>query len=441
MALTPDLQPMADRLEAWVIAKAKWKTERASRKGMYTYLLTRCAQGETFVPPLSREAVITHLLNKWYDYDVLQSAIDDALTSDIQVIGDETTILRRNGVNFASTEAKFASDQALEAFVERQLQGTPYTFSLSDPITDAILPDGYRMNVIGGPSTRYTVVDEAGQIVTKPCTIVTIRKPIYPFTLDDLVTLGTMNAQMRQYFSLMQRLGDSFLIAGGVGSAKTTLMNALTGDIPDGYKNLFIEELPEMTPLCRWAIRLTDRTHNAEGRGMITMMRNLVNSFRMDAENEFIGEVRTPEIAHLFLRMSLSVKRQTGTTFHAHIGFDHAIEGILQRFLLEASAGAGAHTSVLHTASLMADKIRHLIAMREVRVQGQRFLRVTAIGEIIGFDATRRALQWVPVVAYDFETQDFVFYGVSPTMAKRAHLDGHVCDLPTTDRVCEWIVQ
>lgn len=440
MALTPDLQPLADRLEAWVIADAKGKTERSSRKGMYTDLLTCCAKEETFVPPPAREAVITHLLNKWYDYDVLQSAIDDALVSDIQVIGQVTTILRRNGVNFASAEATFASDQALEAFIERQLQGTPYTFSLSDPITDAMLPDGYRMNVIGGPSTRYTVVDEAGQIVTKPCTIVTIRKPIYPFTLDDLVTLGTIDAPMRQYFSLMQRLGDSFLIAGGVGSAKTTLMNALTGDIPEGYKNLFIEELPEMTPLCRWAIRLTDRTQNTEGRGLITMMRNLVNSFRMDAENAFIGEVRTPEIAHLFLRMSLSVKRQTGTTFHAHIGFDHAIEGILQRFLLEASAGGGAHTSIVHTASLMADKIRHLIAMREVRVQGQRFLRVTEVGEIVGFDALRRVLRYVPVSVYDFEAQDWVFHGVSTAMAKRAALEGHACALQTTDVVREFFV-
>ena len=441
MALTLELQPFADRLEAFVVSDPKWKTERASRKVMYTYLLTHCAQGHTFVPPLHREAVITHLLNKWYDYDVLQPAMDDALTSDIQVIGDSATILRRNGVNLDSTEATFASDKALEEFVERQLEGTPYSFSLSDPITDAILPDGYRMNVIGGPSTRYTVQDEAGQIITKPCTIVTIRKPIYPFTLDDLVTLGSMNDDIRRYFRVMQQIGDSFLIAGGVGSAKTTLMNALTGDIPDGYKNIFIEELPEMTPLCRWAIRLTDRTHNAEGRGMITMMRNLVNSFRMDAENEYIGEVRTPEIAHLFLRMSLSVKRQTGTTFHAHIGFDHAVEGVLQRFLLEATEGAGAHASTLNTASLMTDKIRHIITMREVKVAGERFIRVTAIGEIVGFDAVKRALRWAPIVEYDFDQQDWVFYGVSSDLAKRARFEGVPCALAVTDEVREYSVQ
>jgi len=366
--------------------------------------------------------------------------MDDALTSDIQVIGDSATILRRNGVNLDSIEATFANEKALEEFVERQLEGTPYSFSLSDPITDAILPDGYRMNVIGGPSTRYTVQDEAGQIITKPCTIVTIRKPIYPFTLDDLVTLGSMNDDIRSYFRVMQQLGDSFLIAGGVGSAKTTLMNALTGDIPDGYKNIFIEELPEMTPLCRWAIRLTDRTHNAEGRGMITMMRNLVNSFRMDAENEYIGEVRTPEIAHLFLRMSLSVKRQTGTTFHAHIGFDHAVPGVLQRFLLEATEGAGAYASMLNMASLMANKIRHIITMREVKVAGERFIRVTAIGEIVGFDAVKRALRWTPIVEYDYDQQDWVFYGVSPDLAKRARFEGVPCALAVTDEVREYSV-
>lgn len=425
MTIDNILQGYINTLKSFVLNDSKISGAGVTRKEMYTYLYTKCVEQGTFVPAEYREKVISSLLNSWYTYDVLQGAMDDPYVSDVHVIGT-TTIVKRNGSNYESTESRFPSEDALMEFIARKLENTPYAYSLAYPITDAILPDGSRVNIIGGPSTRYTVRDEDERIITEPRTIVTIRKPIYPFSMDDLIRLQMLDEETRAFFKLMMQLGDSFIIAGGVGSGKTTLMNALTGDIPKGLLSIFVEELPEMTPLTDWCIRLTDRSQNVEGKGRLDMATNIINTLRMDNDNGYIGEVRTAQIAHLFLRMSLLVKRQTGTTFHSHIGHKNNVEGVLTRFILEATEGAGAQASYLNTASRMADKIRHIVTTRDTK-HGKR---VTEIGEIIGFDFTERALLWQPVLTYDFFKDKFCFHGVTEGMVDRARVEGIDVTLP-----------
>ncbi|WDL96492.1 ATPase, T2SS/T4P/T4SS family [Alicyclobacillus sp. ALC3] len=414
-----------EQLKTVVVHHSRLRQPGMTRTDMYAFLYRLCAEPDTFVPVESREKVITILLNTWFRFDVLQSVMEDPLVTDVHVIGT-TTLVQRNGRKFEVPDAHFASEFSLGEFIDRQLDGTPYLYSQSDPLTDAILRGGYRMNVVGGPGTRYTIRDDEGRIVTVPRTIVSIRKPIYPFNLDDLVSLGLLNADTRAFVRLMMQLGDSFIVSGGVGSGKTTLMNAMTGDIPNGQLNLIIEELPEMAPLCEWAIRLTDRAENHEGKGRIDMARNLINSLRMNADNEYIGEVRYADIAYLFLRMSLIVRRQTGTTFHSHVGLHSGVEGVLTRFLLEAADGAKSRASYLNMAGMMGDKIRFVFTLRDTRF-GKR---ITEIGEILGFDFTERALRWQPIMTYDATTDTFHFHGVTDAMRERAGVEGIEVTLP-----------
>jgi pilus assembly protein CpaF len=417
-----------EQLKAVVVNHPRLQQPGLTRTDMHAFLYRLCAEPDTFVPAEHREEVITNLLNTWFRFDVLQSVMEDPLVTDVHVIGT-TTLVQRNGKKFEHPQAHFSSEVALGEFIDRQLDGTPYVYGQSDPLADAILRGGYRMNVVGGPGTRYTVRDEEGRIVTEPRTIVSIRKPIYPFSLDDLVALGLMNADTRAFIRLMMHLGDSFIVSGGVGSGKTTLMNAMTGDIPTGQLNLVIEELPEMAPLCEWAIRLTDRAENHEGKGRIDMARNLINSLRMNADNEFIGEVRSAEIAYLFLRMSLIVRRQTGTTFHSHVGLNAGVEGVLTRFLLEAADGAPSRSSYLNIAGMMGDKIRFVFTLRDTRF-GKR---ITEIGEILGFDFEEHALRWQPIMTYDATMDRFHFHGITDVMRERVSVKGIEVTLPRNE--------
>src|SRR5579875_3157680 len=156
--MTDPTQSYVERLKQLVLDDPQIGAHGMTRREMYTYLYTKSVDRNSpmFIPPEYREKVISTLLNIWYTYDVLQTAMDDLYVSDVHVIGT-TTILKRRGRNYESTESKFVSEEALQEFISRKLENTPYSYSLADPITDAILPDGYRMNIIGGPSTRYTV--------------------------------------------------------------------------------------------------------------------------------------------------------------------------------------------------------------------------------------------------------------------------------------------
>ncbi|WP_241717114.1 ATPase, T2SS/T4P/T4SS family, partial [Sulfoacidibacillus ferrooxidans] len=263
------LQTYQEKLYQAVLHHPVYGKSAHARSELYTFLLTQATEPATFVPVSQREAVISSLLNAWYSYDAIQSAIDDPLVTDIHVMGDRT-VLRKEGRLMESTESRFANDDRLVEFVKRKLEKTPFSYSLADPVTDAMLPEGYRLNVIGGQNTGYSVVGDDHRIET--ATMATIRKPIMPFRMEQLIRLGMMNQELADLVKGMAIVGDSFVIAGGVGSGKTTLLNALT-EYMDGYINCAIEEMGEMVPLSNWWIRLTDRMGNAQGIGAITMER------------------------------------------------------------------------------------------------------------------------------------------------------------------------
>lgn len=389
------------------------------RDSMHAYLL-RVATEALRVPDAVRTDVIEELLNDWYDFGPLQSAMDDSYVTDITVVGPFETILKRADVgNYASAECRFASEEEIRAFLDRKFDGSPYHFSLAMPMTDGILPGGARINVVGGPSTRWTV-REGDRIYTEPCTIVSIRKPLYPFTLLHLRELGMFDRAIEDYLRLVVQLGDAYVVCGGVSSGKTTLLNAMTGVIPKGQKTVIVEEQAEMTPLCPWALRLTDRESNNEHVGTITMAMNIKNSLRMDADNLIVGEARDATIVHQFIRSLLLVKRMGATTFHTHVDIDNPIPMALMRLLLEATEGRGREARMMQSASLVSGALRHVITTRDTA----RGKRITEIGEIVGLDYEADALLWQPVFRYDFRHDVWQGFGVSAGLRERAAVAG-----------------
>ncbi|MHB1681237.1 MAG: ATPase, T2SS/T4P/T4SS family [Bacilli bacterium] len=415
MTLEQDEQKtMRETLRQAVLAHPIYGKERRPRVELYTYLVTKVAEPDTFVPVPLRERLISSLLNQWYAFDALQLLIDDPLVTDIHAMADRT-VYRKEGRLYESTEATFDSDSDLVKFIERKLEGTPYEYKLTRPLSDAMLPEGYRMNVIGGPSTGYSeIVDETHRIV--PATVVTIRKPILAFSLEELHRIGVMDREILSFLLLMMDLGDSFLIAGGVGSAKTTLLNALTAFMA-GYWNVIIEEMGEMAPLIdRWFVRLTDRLPNAQGMGGITMEDNMMNTLRMDADNVILGEMRWPKTVWLFIRLLMLTKRQVSTSFHTNTDVDRGVHHVLQRLVLEGTSGSLGLSGPYNTASLIADNLRVIVTMASV--QGKP--RITEIGYLVDFE--EQAIRWCKVAEWNYEAERFVFHGVPENLVRRARV-------------------
>ncbi|AEJ43645.1 CpaF family protein [Alicyclobacillus acidocaldarius] len=411
------------KLMAEIRRRQEWWRDLPPRRAAYAYLGK--IAGELGIPPNYREYVITMALNDMYSYGKIQHLIDDPLVSDIQIYGEHFTFYIKEGKRYISTEGYMDNEEVL-TFVQKKLSGTNYRFDMTNPSTDAILPDGYRMHVVGGPAGWTLPEDEDGRRLEKDCLIVTIRKPLRNFTLQELLSLHVFDEKIYLFFQWMQRLARSFVVVGGTGSSKSTLMAALLGLIPPDRMSCVIEEMPELQPLCAWAARLYERAPNAEGRGAVRMAQQIVNTLRMMFDNVYIGEVRTSIVLWEFFQAAATVTYQTATTLHV-AGFANAGAAIRRMAALLSSHESRPSTAMV--GDLISMSVRHIISMRSVPERGGK--RVVEIAEVLPYEPREQRIPYVTLAKWDPRTDSWVFHGITEQMAEEAALHGHtISELP-----------
>jgi pilus assembly protein CpaF len=423
--IAQEAEPYYQRLMAEIRRRNEWWRDLPPRKSAYAYLGR--IVGEIDVPHQYREYVVTTALNDMYSYGKIQRLIDDPLVSDIQIYGDHATFYIRNGERFESTEARMTNEE-LYAFVQKKLSGTNYHFDLSNPSCDAILPDGYRMHVVGGPA-GWTVTDEEGRRLERDCLIVTIRKPLRNFTLEELCQLHTFDETILHFFEWMQRLARPFVIVGGTGSSKSTLMAALLGKVPSERVSGIIEEMPELQPLCPRAARLYERAPNAEGKGAVRMTQQVVNTLRMQFDNVYVGEIRTAPVSWEFFQAASTVTYQTGTTLHVR-GMPDTAAAIRRLAALISSHESKPGAAMI--GDLITMGVRHVIGMMSVPKRGKR---VVEIGELLPYEPRERRIPYVVIARWDPVTDAWRFHGITETMREEARIWGYdISGLPVQEK-------
>jgi len=415
--LAQEAEPYYQRLMAEIRRRNEWWRDLPPRRSAYAYL-GRLA-GEIGVPHAYREYVITTALNDMYSYGKIQRLIDDPLVSDIQIYGDFGTFYIKAGKRYESTEGRMTNEE-LYAFVQKKLSGTNYHFDLSKPSCDAILPDGYRMHVVGGPAGWTLPEDEDGRRLERDCLIVTIRKPLRNFTLEELCQLHTFDETILHFFEWMQRLARPFLVVGGTGSSKSTLMAALLGLVPPDRISGIIEEMPELQPLCARAARLYERAPNAEGKGAVTMDQQVVNTLRMQFDNVYIGEIRTSPVTWEFFQAASTVTYQTASTFHVRGWPDTA--AALRRLAALLSSHESRPTTTM-VGDLITMGVRHIIGMMSVPEKGGK--RVVEISEILPYEPQERRIPYIVIAQWEPKTDTWRFHGITEAMAHEADVQGY----------------
>lgn len=147
-------------------------------------------------------------------------------------------------------------------------------------MVDGRLPDGSRVNVIIPPLS-----------VKSPT--ITIRKfAVEPFTLEDLITFGTLNQDLARILKASVRGRINIIVSGGTGSGKTTLLNVISGFIPNTERIITIEDAAELQLQQEHVVSLESRPPNIEGKGIITIRDLVINSLRMRPDRIIVGEVR-----------------------------------------------------------------------------------------------------------------------------------------------------
>jgi len=230
-------------------------------------------------------------------YGKLDPLVRDDNLEEIMVIGTNRPVYvwhRRFGM--CKTNITFTSEREILTIIERIAREVGRRIDQQNPLLDARLPDGSRVNATLPP-------------ISLDGPTITIRKfKKDPLTIIDLIKFRTLNSEVAAFlWLLVDGLGvkpANILVAGGTGSGKTTTLNSLAMFIPPSERVISIEDTAELQlPIEHW-VRLETRPPNVEGKGEITMDDLVKNTLRMRPDRIIVGEVRGPEARTMFTAMN-----------------------------------------------------------------------------------------------------------------------------------------
>ena len=293
------------------------------------------------------------------EMDILQPYIDDRTISEIMVNGKDHIFVERNG-KMERLPFSFDTTEDLEELIRRIAARVHREINELNPIVDARLSDGSRVNAVLGA-------------IALNGPILTIRKfPDKVMSMGDLIRNGTLPPGAAAFLEDLVRARYNCFISGGTSSGKTTFLNVLSQAIPPGERVIVIEDSAELQiRQVENIVRLECRNGNVQGRGEIDMARLVRNSLRMRPDRIIIGEVRGAEVMDMIQAMN------TGHAGSMSTGHANSIEGMLKR--LEAMCLQAAEIPVGAIRSQIAESIDIIVHMSRCR-NGRR--RVMEIAEL-----------------------------------------------------------
>lgn len=237
-----------------------------------------------------RAGIIRRVVDEALGLGILEPLLEDPTITEIMVNGPDKIYVERGG-RVEQVAVRFSSAEQLLQTIERIVSTVNRRVDESNPMVDARLPSGERVNVIIPPLSL------SGPTLT-------IRRFPRAYTLQELIALGTLDEHMLMLLSALVRAKCNIIVSGGTGSGKTTLLNALSGLIPDGERIITVEDAAELQLQQDHVIRLETRPPNVEGEGRITIRDLVRNSLRMRPDRIIVGEVRGGETLDMLQAMS-----------------------------------------------------------------------------------------------------------------------------------------
>lgn len=290
--------------------------------------------------------------------------LDDPAISEILINGHENIYfelggqLQRSELTFPNEGVLLAAARNIAEYVGRTLGGDAHSM-------DARLPDGSRVHVVIPPSSRNGVC-------------LSIRKfNRSTFRLEQLVEWGTLTAELSEFLGLCVLMHRNLVVAGGTGSGKTSLLNALSAEIPASERIVVIEDSSELQLQQPHTVYLEAQPPRPDGGGEVTIRDLFVDSLRMRPDRIIVGEVRRGEALDLVQSM-ISGHSGAMTTVHASTARDAAIR--LETLSLMSDVSIPAHVARRQVASAV-----QLVVNIQRLGDGSR--RIQTVSECLGTDA------------------------------------------------------
>jgi len=313
---------------------------------------------------IEKRGVVSKLLDDMLGFGPLEPLLADDKVNDIMVNGYRQIYIERAG-KLELTNVRFRDDGQVMNVALRIVSGIGRRIDETNPLCDARLPDGSRVNIIIPPLA-----------IDGP--LISIRKfSKKKITLDIMARQENLSMQMAQLLKIAGRSRLNILISGGTGSGKTTLLNAISQMIDHGERIVTIEDAAELQLQQPHVLRLETRPANLEGSGNISMRDLVKNALRMRPDRIILGEVRGDEAVDMLQAMNTGHEGSLGT-IHAN----RPREALTRLENMIGLAGINLPSKAVRTQICSAlDMIVQVTRMRD----GKR--RITQITEVIGMES------------------------------------------------------
>lgn len=306
----------------------------------------------------------------------IQPLLEDSDVSDILVNGPETIYVERRG-KLEKTDIRFRDAKHVLNVAQRIVNAIGRRVDESNPMVDARLKDGSRVNVIAPPLALHG-------------TCISIRKfPASKLMLSNLVDNDSLSEQMAEFLALATYCRCNILISGGTGSGKTTLLNALSRHISEDERILTIEDAAELSLAQPHWVPLETRNASTEGNGEVTVRDLVKNALRMRPDRIVLGEVRGAEAFDMLQAMNTGHDGSL-CTLHAN----NPQDAIVRLTNMLQMGGERLSDHIIRSQIVSAiDLVVQLERMRD----GRR--RITAISEVVGINGEQIELS--PVFRFE----------------------------------------
>jgi flagellar protein FlaI len=345
--------------------------------------------------PLPKERIMYYIIRDFVRYGPIDVVMIDPQVEDISCdgVGIPFYIYHRKYGSVPSN-LKFDSESELDSFVVWLAQKCGKHISVAQPMLDASIPDGSRLQAT------------LGKHVTKKGSSFTIRRfRANPFTPLDLIANKTMSPEMMAYLWLAIENGQSMLICGGTASGKTTTLNAILLFIPPQMKIVSIEDTRELNlPHENWVATVTRHgfggtTHSGRQAGEIDMFDLLSAALRQRPQYLMVGEVRGAEAYVVFQAMATG--KSAYTTFHAD-----DVQSMVHRL----------ENDPINLPRALVAALDIVLLQSQVKVGTEMTRRVKSLTEVIGVDPdsneliTNSAYTWNPADdTFNFSGHSYVY--------------------------------